>query len=329
MRYVHLLVLGLLASVSPAAAAEIGVNLGGGEANTANTPGKIFFNYVYPIKSDVDLAYAKGVRLFRIPIIADRIQNGFNGPLYPQVAANLYPIVDYIRSKPGAVVIFDWHSFGKRLGVAYGTGAWDASAIADLNIKLLAPYKTSTSNVWVDLQNEPGTPPGYWATQNSVIGKLRAAGYSGTIVVESTGFSAADSWATSAAPNLTAISDPLKKVVFSPHEYFDQWGSGTSAACAAGSETRVDPAINDAEKRGYKLLFGEVGWGTGANCATVRSAVLKRFKKSPSVLGFTAWTLGPFYNYPNYIYGLRTSTGSTSVLFDGLLNDWNSASLVM
>jgi hypothetical protein len=117
--------------------------------------------------------------------------------------------------------------------------------------------------------------------------------------------------------------------VFSPHEYFDANGSGTSGVCAAGSETRVDPAINDAEKRGYKLLFGELGWGNGANCAAVRSAVLKRLAKSNSVIGFTVWTLGSWYVYPNYAFGLRTSTGSTSVLFDALLSDWNSASLVM
>jgi endoglucanase len=314
---------------APASAAQLGVNLSGGEASTGNLPGKIFTNYTYPTRGDVDLAYSKGARLFRIPIVVDRIQNGFNGPLYPQVAANLYPIIDYIRSKSGAIVILDWHNYGKRLGVVYGTGAWDDAAIADANIKLLAPYKAASANVWVDLQNEPGSPPNYWATQNSVIKKLRAAGYAGTVVVESTGYSNASAWASTASPNIASITDPLKKVVFSPHQYFDANASGTSSACTAGSETRVDPAISDAQKRGYKILFGEVGWGNGANCASVRSAVLKRFAASTSVIGFTAWTLGSWYVYPNYAFGLRSSAGSTSVLFDSLLADWNSASLLM
>lgn len=324
-----LLALSVLLSTAPAGAAQIGVNLSGGEASTANLPGKLFTNYTYPIKADVDLAYSKGARIFRIPIVVDRIQNGFNGPLYPQVAANLYPIVDYIRAKPGAVVILDWHNYGKRLGIAYGSGVWNDAAIADANMKLLAPYKAATSNVWIDLQNEPGSPPNYWATQNSVIKKLRAAGYAGTIVVESTGSSNASAWASTAGPYVASIADPLKKVVFSPHQYFDANASGTSATCTAGSETRVDPAISDAQKRGYKLLFGEVGWGNGANCADVRKAVLKRFHDSSAVLGFTSWTLGSWYVYPNYAFGLRTSSGATSGLFDGLLNDWNAASLVM
>jgi endoglucanase len=326
MQLIPKLILAVMAlqPAAASAAAMLGVNLAGAEASTATMPGRIGYNYVYPDRQEIDLAYGLGVRLFRLPLREDRIQDGIMGPLRPEVRTSVYPVIDYIRRKPGAVVLIDWHSFGKRQAIAYGTAPWDAEAIIDLNTKFMAPYRDASANVWLGLQNEPvGAGQTWWHTAALVVQGLRGSGLKGTIVVAGSGYSAANSWAKYDGPQAAQFHDPGRNIIFEAHSYFDANGSGTGSECVAGSEARLDPAINHARQFRYRLLFGELAVADSATCDTVRSHVIARIKAAPSVVAACFWALGSFYTFPHYKFGLTgPDKQKASLLFTKLSTDW-------
>ena len=119
--------------------AIFGINIGDGAIASGLQPGKFGYNWMMPSHRDVETAYAAGVRMFRLPLLAERMQDGFNGPLRAEAVTKVYPVIDYILSKPGAIALIDWHDFGKRNCVPYGAGAWSSAAIADLNAQVPCP----------------------------------------------------------------------------------------------------------------------------------------------------------------------------------------------
>jgi endoglucanase len=72
-----------------------GVNLAGADFGTGNLPGTFNTDYTYPTHQEVDYFISKGMNVFRLPFMWERIQNDQNGPLNQEELARKKDIVAY------------------------------------------------------------------------------------------------------------------------------------------------------------------------------------------------------------------------------------------
>jgi hypothetical protein len=319
MRY--LIAVAACLAAPTAAAPMFGVNLGGLEAGET---GKLGWTHAAPARTNIDLAWEKGMRLFRIPIRAPRIMPMIGGSFDPAELAALKDTTDYILGKGGTVLV-DWHDFGASYGLPYGKGRWSVAAIVSLNVRILdAIGRRGSGRVIVGLQNEPflAGVAGWWSTVQDVVLGLRRAGVSNVLAVSGANYAAAGKWDGTNGNYAAKFVDPLRRLVFETHVYFDKWSSGTASECVAGSANRLDPVLRRATADGYKVIVSEIAFSADASCNAVRTAALAKLRASNAVYGVTFWTLGALYPHPGYMFGLLVKGGGSSVLLDRIVAGW-------
>ncbi len=312
-----------------------GVNLAGagfGSLKRADgTKARLGEDYVYPATRFVlgyDPSYflRKGMNSFRLSFLWERLEPELSGPFENAELDQLTQTVTELTGE-GAVVILDLHNYARYNGVPLGAGDVTAARLADTWVRLVH-YFGGNSRVVFGLMNEPyGISTTLWADAvNEVIGAIRRRAVKNTILVAGNGFSAAEHWSEvenseSNAAALLRVNDPLDRVVFEAHTYFDRSGGGTSSDCvnqAIGVE-RLEP-FTSWLKRNHRIGFvGEFGAGSSEICLEALDAFGRYVLKNRDVYaGWSYWAAGP--RWPsNWMYLIEPVSGKDAAQMSALV----------
>ncbi|CAN5168091.1 glycoside hydrolase family 5 protein [soil metagenome] len=297
-----------------------GINISGGEFGNGHIPGKLFTDYRYPDKAEIDYYAKLGFNIIRVPFLWERLQPVLNGPLSTVDRQALRDVVTYANGR-GMVVVLDMHNYGQRgTGANYqtfvdvGSNQVPTSALIDGWTKIAADYKTSP-NVWLGLMNEPHTMTAakWWPIAQQLVTGLRAKAINNRVLVPGTAWTGAHSWFSSGnATEAVKFKDPRNMFDFEVHQYLDADSSGTTGNCVTGSNTRaVDVAIW-AKGRNLTLFMGEMGGSGQASCATEYNLLIRRMHASGVFRAWTAWGGGTWWNAAYPFRTLTTAWPNTS-----------------
>lgn len=284
-----------------------GVNLAGAEFN---------HDTFWPISQEIDYFQSKGMNVFRVPFLWERLQPTLNSALDAGQLAGLDGFVTEATGK-GAWVILDPHNYARYGGNLIGSTAVPDSAFADLWTRLANLYK-SNPRVMFGLMNEPNSmPTEQWrASANAAIAAIRATGADNLIMVPGNAWTGAHSWTqnwygTPNAVEMLNISDPDAHFVFELHQYFDGDFSGTSSTCIAGAGGTQLAAVTDwLRQHGHMGFLGEFAGADNAACRDAIESALGYMEANDDVwLGWTWWAAGR--EWGEYIFTLEPTGGFT------------------
>ncbi len=294
--------------------AESGLELGNGFK-----PG---VNYLIP-----DPAYylQQQVTLIRLPFKSLRLQPQAAGPFDPRLVKAMKAIIREDRDH-GAVTVIDPHDYG-----FYNGGGKPADILqnpeaardyVDLMRRIAVTF--GHDDVAIGLMNEPhtGSDVDYAAIWNWAIAAIRAAGFTGTILVPHGHWSSAADISPD-RPFTGQIIDPLKNWVLELHLYLDPNGSGTyrqPVPSAAIGRERLAGAIAWSRRTGIKLFLGETGAPPDATGMAALNGVLDDVASAPDVFwGVALWGAGAWWK-PSYPMRLDPVTGVPRPQFVALRN---------
>lgn len=284
-----------------------GVNLAGADFGTGNLPGDFNSDYTYPTHAEVDYFVAKGMNIFRLPFMWERLQNDQNGPLNSEELARIRDFVSYAASKQTKVIL-DPHNgaryYGEIIGIDGDLGALPVAAFEDFWTKLANEFKDN-SNVIFGLMNEPNEmPTELWRDDaNTAISAIRATGATNLILVPGNAWTGAHSWNDDwyGTPNATVmqtIVDPGNNYVIEVHQYLDSDSSGTSDVCVSatiGSE-RLQIFTNWLRQHNQRGFLGEFAGGRNNTCLDGLDDMLTYLDDNSDVwLGWAYWAAGPWW----------------------------------
>ncbi len=295
----------------------VGVNLAGpafGAQNPSSVPGVVGTDYVYPTHGEIDYYASKGMNVFRLSFLMERLEHSQGGALDPAELARIDDVVNYSASK-GIKTILDPHNFGQAYGNDIGSSGTPTSTLTTFWSKLASHY-AGNPNVIFGIMNEPhDQTAAQWAPMaQASLDAIRGAGAtSQEILVPGTGWDNAKDWsATSDNATIVAsqIHDPNHNMAFEAHVYFDAGSGGTDAAAVSptiGVE-RITDITKWAEATGNKLFLGEFGTSTDATSLSAMNNMLTYMDQHTGAWqGATYWAAGP--GWGNYMYSIEPSNG--------------------
>jgi len=291
-----------------------GTNLAGLDFGSA-IPGVFNKDFTVPLPSEVDYFVGKGMNVFRLPFLWERLQSAVGAGLDSTYLGYIDSIVKYATGK-GAHVLLDAHNYARYRGKIVGVDV-PASALGDLWAKLATYYK-SNPNVIFGIMNEPNTmSTEVWLSDaNTAIAAIRDAGATQKIFVPGNAWSGAWSWelnwyGTSNAQVMLGVKDPLNNFAFEVHQYLDTDHSGSHAECVnatIGSWSLV-PFTAWLRQHNFTGFLGEWAGGRNDLCYQAITDITSYIDTNSDVyLGWSWWAAGPWWG--EYIYALDPS-GST------------------
>lgn len=285
-----------------------GVNISGGEFGS-DAPGRMYFDYVYPSKAEIDYYVSKKMKIIRVPFKWERLQPTLKGPLVAADKQALRDVVDYATGK-GLTVVLDLHNFGQRFtGTNYdkpvqiGKSPALVATLVDGWTKIATEYKTN-DKVWLGLMNEPFTHTAeqWFNVSMALVKGIRANGIPNKVLVPGTAWTGAHSWVSSGnAGYMANFKDPKNNFAFEVHQYLDNDSSGTHAECTVGSGKRVNEVIAWAKARNFKLFMGEMGATGQTQCGIEYRDMVSRMESSGVFIAWTAWGGGLWWP-PSYLF---------------------------
>ena len=290
-----------------------GVNLAGAEFNAGKLPRKMFTDYTYPGTATLDYFRLRGMNLIRLPILWERYQPQAYGELDSANLTQLKKLVQYARQYDLCLLV-DVHNFGAYAGKPLSSYEDPAAMLFDLWHRLR--LELNDESYWAyGLMNEPAKVSRQaWADiAKSVVGKLRASGASGLIVVPGGNWSGAHSWYSASASDpsnaelFAAFRDPLARMVFEMHQYVDSDYSGTKTDCISVSKMQaiLSKATAWALNNNQQLLLGEFGVDGSEGCLAVLDSMLTSMQGS-AWRGWSYWAAGSWWgSYPFSIQPLN------------------------
>ena len=284
-----------------------GVNLAGADFGYDVLPGEFGTQYTYPTHEEVDYFMSKGMNIFRLPFLWERLQNDQNGPLNTEELARIKGFVNYATSK-NARVILDPHNsaryYGEIIGIDGDLGALPLAAFENFWTKLANQFKNNNKVIF-GLMNEPHDMPSeLWRDDaNAAIIAIRATGATNLILVPGNAWTGAHSWNDNSygTPNgevMQDIVDSGNNYAFEVHQYLDDNSSGTSNQCVnenVGAERLQDFTawLRDHNQKGF---LGEFAGGRNATCLNGLDKMLAYMDSNKDVwLGWTYWAAGPWW----------------------------------
>src|SRR5579862_6304956 len=158
-----------------------GVNLSGAEFGSA-LPGTFGTDYIYPDPTYVpgynsaDYFIGKGMTIFRVNFMWERLQHAQKAALDATELARLDTTVDHLTAK-GAYVLLNPQNFARYYGELIGSADVPDSAFADFWSRLAAHF-AQNDHVLFGLVNEPhDLPTEQWRdAAQAAIDAIRAAG---------------------------------------------------------------------------------------------------------------------------------------------------------
>lgn len=291
-----------------------GIHLAGAEFGT-DVPGVEGRDYTWPTTDEVDHFVARGMTVFRVGFLWERLQPSAHGAFDPAYLERLDALVGYATSR-GVHVIVEPHNFARYYGQPVGGSGVDEGVFADLWRRLALVY-AGRSSVVFNLVNEPhDLPTEQWVSAaNAAIAAIRRVGARNVIHVPGNGYTSALSWASDdyGTPNAIAlldVVDPDDNVVFEAHQYLDATSGGESTICVSrtiGSE-RLAPFIRWLRANHKKGFIGELGGANNPTCNAAVEDMLLTIEGAADVLtGWVWWAAGP--DWGDYFLSLEPVDG--------------------
>eukprot|EP01121_Diplochlamys_sp_Union-15-3_P005951 TRINITY_DN1632_c0_g1_i1.p1 TRINITY_DN1632_c0_g1~~TRINITY_DN1632_c0_g1_i1.p1 ORF type:complete len:361 (+),score=73.13 TRINITY_DN1632_c0_g1_i1:77-1084(+) len=286
-----------------------GVNLSGAEFGS-KIPGVYNKDYTFPEPKEVDYFMEKGMNVFRLPFLWERLQPTLMGPLDPAYLGHINDFVAYAANTKGAFVLLDVHNYARYKGNVIGNGT-ATSAFTDLWSKLATIYKNN-SKILFGLMNEPhGMHTELWLEDaNAAISAIRNTGATNIITVPGNGYTGAWSWdsddyGTPNAKVMLGVKDPQNNFVFEVHQYLDSDGSGSHDTCVSetvGSQ-RLTAFTAWARQYKYRAILAEWAGARDPTCYAAITDILKYMENNKDVwAGWTWWGGGPWWG--KYMFAL-------------------------
>jgi Ca2+-binding RTX toxin-like protein len=241
----------------------IGVNLAGAEFGSGR--GVYGTDYIYPNATELDYYHSKGVALIRLPFSWERMQHSLGGDLDQAELGRMTEFLDAAAQR-GMHVVIDLHNFGRYDNQVIGSNSVPIAAFADFWGKLAGALAGNPAVSGFGLMNEPhdmGGPTVWPAAAQAAVDAIRETGSQQNIIVSGDNWSTAADWQNTNA-NLI-VNDPLAKILYEAHAYFDKGGMGTYAGYDAdgGYPTlgvdRVQPFIDWLKANNLNGFIGEFG----------------------------------------------------------------------
>ncbi|HEV6966317.1 glycoside hydrolase family 5 protein [Roseateles sp.] len=300
--------LGIIALLACAAAQAAplewrGISLSGAEwGEKLPFPGVYGKDFVYPSVDSTAYYQAKGMNLMRVGFRWERLQPRLMGELDEAELARLRGFVDGTTAR-GLHVLLDPHNYAAYKEVRIGTTEVPVAAFADFWRRLALAFKDNP-RVQFGLVNEPhGLPTETWAeAAQAAIDAIRATGARNLVTVPGNGYTGAWSWfettwyGSANAAVMDRVHDPLDRMLFEVHQYFDKDGSGTTPEC-------VSPGIGEERLRRFtawlrehkrRALLGEIGGGSNPVCEQAVQGALRHLQANADVwAGWLWWAGGP------------------------------------
>ncbi|MFA6289534.1 MAG: glycoside hydrolase family 5 protein [Opitutaceae bacterium] len=299
---------GFVAVYSPDTAGPphmFGVNLAGGEFG--NIPGTYGYDYIYPSAAAFDYYNSKGLKLIRLPFKWERLQLTLNGSLNTAELARIDTVVGYASAR-GMKVILDMHNYAyrKESGTVYliGTGPVTLSAFGDVWLRIADHYKTNPAIYGYGIMNEPNATGGTWPTiAQTAVNAIRQVDLGHHVIVGGDSWSNAVGWRAK-NPNLD-IQDPVGRLIYEAHCYFDNDNSGTYNQTYDGEGAypmigvdRATEFVGWLQERGAKGFIGEYGVPNNDSRWNVVLDNFLAYLDANGVSG-TYWAGGPWWgSYP-------------------------------
>lgn len=283
-----------------------GVNLAGAEFAHNKIPGIYGTNYIYPTTDELDYFKSKGLTLFRVPFLWERIQPVLGGDLDSLELSRLKGFINAARERD-LFVIPDMHNYCRRYvnGTRYIIGSNEVSVVqfGDAWKKLateLKPFK----NIWgYGVMNEPHDlleNVSWFEIAQEAINQIRLEDTEKPIIIAGDSWSSAERWPFFSG-NLKDLKDPASNLIFEGHIYFDEDASGGykgSYEEERGSETigisRAVPFINWLKKNNLRGFIGEYGVPDDDPRWLVTLDKFLKYLKENGVNG-TYWAAGPHW----------------------------------
>ena len=303
-------------ATSPPHMALVGVNLAGpafGAQNPSSVPGVIGTDYVYPTHGEIDYYASKGMNVFRLSFLMERLEHSQGGAFDAAELARIDDVVNYSASK-GIKTILDPHNFGQAYGNDIGSSGTPTSTLTTFWSKLASHY-AGNSDVIFGIMNEPHNhTAAQWApmAQDS-LNAIRAAGAtSQEILVPGTDWENAKDW-SAASDNATIVgkvTDPNHNMAFEAHVYFDATSGGTDPAAVSSTigVERITDITKWAEATGNRLFLGEFGASQQATSLSALGNMLTYMDQHSNVWqGGAEWAAGPWWG--NDMFSIEPSNG--------------------
>ena len=220
-----------------------GAGVDGPASYTATNPGVLGRDYYYDGHTDFAQLAGSGVTLARVSFTWERVQHRIGGPLDAREITRLRRVVvDAHRS--GIAVVLDLHNFGDywvsdghggSIRLVLGSSALPGTALADLWRRLSVALSGLPGVAGLGLMNEPAgmaQDPARGARvwqriSQTVVDSVRSTGDRHTLMVS--GYGGASTGRFPVLHPHAWIRDPLHRVRYEAHQYFDAEHSGLYA----------------------------------------------------------------------------------------------------
>lgn len=293
-------------SVAQTSDLPFGINLAGAEFAHDKIPGIYNKNYIYPTTAELDYFKSKGLTLFRLPFLWERIQPQLNGGLDAVELKRMKTFVDEAKER-GLWVILDMHNYCRRYenGTRHIIGSPEVSSahVADAWAKLAEEFR-SYSNIWgYGIMNEPhdlleNTP--WFNIAQGIIAQIRSVDTKTPIIVAGDSWSSAERWPVMSG-NLKNLKDPSKNLIYEGHIYFDEDASGSyrntyekEMATPSTGIVRAVPFVNWLKKNKLRGFIGEYGVPDNDPRWLVTLDNFLAYLKRNGING-TYWAAGPMW----------------------------------
>lgn len=246
-----------------------GVNLAGAQFAPKKIPGVLGADFRFPTESHVRYYADSGFNAIRFPVLWERLQPNLNGELNEEYALAIEQVLGYAKAHRMRVLL-DLHNYGRFREGVVGEEISEA-AFSDLWMRVAIRFRDSTSLFAYGLMNEPHSMPDRWggALQRAVDAIRRVDGVR-YIYVPGNNWSSAQKWAKSHPEPF--VTDPVRKVVYEAHVYFDRNSSGEyeSFEISLDKRKRVSERLNPfLEWLKRNKQHGAIGeWGVPSNDAS-------------------------------------------------------------
>lgn len=248
-----------------------GTNASGAEFAPHVIPGVLNTHYGFPGVAQLDYFKSKGLTLFRMPFLWERVQPKLGGELDKEELARMVAFVDAARER-NLWVILDMHNYARRNvnGKLEIIGASSVSIdhVVDAWRKLAEVFKTKDNIYGYGMMNEPHDMPDgklWFNIAQSIITGIRSVDATTPIMVGGDSWSSAERW-IAFSDNLKNLSDPASKLIFEAHIYFDKNASGAYKDSYDKERTtkrtgikRARPFVKWLKKNNLKGFIGEYG----------------------------------------------------------------------
>ena len=280
-----------------------GVNLAGAEFGAL--PGLHGREYLYPPPDNVAAYARQGFRIIRLPFTWERLEPDLGAPFD---AAEQDRLVRTVRAALALnlSVVLDPHNYAKRrlrmdgwrTEFSIGSDVVPTTAFVNFWRQLTNVFAGDDARVLLNLMNEPTdlSAADWLPIVNAAIAGIRDAGGKHLILVPGVNYTGAHSWYQSRNTLLEGVRDPLGRLAFDVHQYFDSDSSGTHPESVSGSigAERIEAFQEWARARGFRAFLGEFNGGRNETAYQALRDLCEEIAANRDVwIGWTAWAGGP------------------------------------